>query len=124
MTRAFNYLLTLKDPPSLYTASEVILVAEHETASAAWKSFKDAVTQWVQSTAEGAEAWESSVEDFNIGDFQLSEIETDDDLRSFARAHGIHEVRVSTKSYDDFRDFDEVLVNRRELKLGTTADRR
>lgn len=117
MIQSFNYLLTLRQDPALYTACSVTLVTTHNNALAAWEAFRKSVTQWVRETTNGAEAWESSVEDFNIGDFQ--DVHADDEFLAIAESHGLTAVLTQITAYDGFRDFDEVLVNRHELQPST-----
>lgn len=55
------------------------------------EALERAVTEWVETTPEGREAWEDSCEDFNIGDFCCQE---DPQLQDCLKTHGIHSVET------------------------------
>ena len=92
----------------LDTAILTITSVENLSPSEAKSKVVDAITQWINDTMEGKDAWSYSCTDFNIGD--LSQFEQSSTLNNILKQHGINSINIATISADNF-DFDEVLVN-------------
>jgi len=71
-----------------------------------------ALTEWKRTTADGKGEWESSVEDFNVGD--LSNCLPCAVLEKILAKHGIHKLIVETNSEDQecrYWSYDTVLMD-------------
>lgn len=83
------------------------------SASAALSALESAITQWVKQTAEGLAAYQTSSEDYNIGDF------VDDydrkELKPFLKEHGIDSLELQTLCPDQTNTYDRHLVQEDEL---------
>jgi hypothetical protein len=86
-----------------------------EDAGEALAMLKIGITQWVQTTPAGRQAYEYSSEDFNIGDL-ASYWPGDKDLVKILAEHGIRELQLQTP-VDDVTvvEYDTQLVLRSEL---------
>lgn len=79
------------------------------------RAVQTAVTRWVKMTPEGAEAWERSAEDFNVGDLslELSDGGERSTLRHYLASQGLFDVSVEPQVHNAAsRDwtYDMVLV--------------
>jgi len=98
-------------------------IPEHELR----QSVTNAVTEWVNTTEEGKEAWQSSSEDFNIGDLSVhlagEDTWEEDALARCLRNHGITWLEVecySDTNGDVDWTYDTVLVD--DLALNEEED--
>lgn len=66
----------------------------------------DAVTQWVKKTTRGAEAWEASCEDMNIGDLACHYTGPD-----MLKPWGIIDLKVEIFAAEEHAHFDSHLVD-------------
>ena len=57
-------------------------------------ALQKALNKWVETTKEGKTEWESSSEDFNVGD--LSNCDTDGELGKLLADVGIHNLNIET----------------------------
>lgn len=64
--------------------------------------FRNAVTAWVRETKEGAEAYENSSEDFNIGD--LAVIMPNPQLQFYFNGQGLYDINIETIVNTDYQD--------------------
>lgn len=92
-------LLTVTDKEEIEPRSD------HDAINA----LKDAITQWVEETSEGQQAYQASAEDYNIGDFmhdfQCQSIEP------FIAKAGIESLEMESLTEEQICDYDEVLVD-------------
>lgn len=75
-----------------------------------------AITQWINETKAGKDAWRDSCEDFNVGD--LPEYLGDADLQARLNASGVHELEIATLAENDQQEgwvYDTLLVDRSAL---------
>lgn len=71
---------------------------------------RNTLSDWVQTTIAGRQAWEQSGEDFNFGD--LAGVSAEPELVSRLATAGIHELRVDIIGYARHSwNFDEVLID-------------
>ena len=78
-------------------------------------ALKAALTQWVQTTDGGKEAWEESNEDFNIGDLSNQSLEP---INEILAKQGVRITDIEVHSMDGTSEgwsYDTVLVNASEL---------
>ncbi|TXH16604.1 MAG: hypothetical protein E6R03_05250 [Hyphomicrobiaceae bacterium] len=79
----------------------------------AWDKMREAVTQWVADTDEGAEAWNFSSGDLNVGDLCNYSLE-DSMLSASLRFRNII-MKIESLEADGFHEYDEVLVDREKV---------
>ena len=65
------------------------------------------VSNWMNETDIGVEAWADSCEDFNIGD--LVDYSTDPSLTPYMQEQGIEGLTIITSDGDNCFDFDRIL---------------
>lgn len=71
---------------------------------------RNTLSDWVQTTTAGQQAWEESCEDFNFGD--LAGVIDDPELVSRLAKAGIHKLRVEIIGHArNSWNFDEVLID-------------
>lgn len=78
-------------------------------AHTAFQQFQVAMNRWLYLTEQGQQLVEDSKEEFNIGDFLLSEkvITRDPDFKKLMRAEGVRFAAIGTADYR--ADYDTVL---------------
>lgn len=79
----------------------------------AWEKMREAVTQWVTDTDEGAEAWNCSSGDLNVGDLGNYSLE-DSMLSAILRFRNLI-MKIEGLEADGFHEYDEVLVDREKV---------
>lgn len=75
-----------------------------------------AITQWINETKAGKDAWRDSCEDFNVGD--LATCLEDAELKARLKARGVHELEIRLIMDGDQQEgwiYDTVLVDRSAL---------
>lgn len=105
-TAEMELLLTPEAAEYVYRGNE-----EEGPEERALQRVKTAITQWVDKTPEGREAWEASAGDLNIGDIASHQIDEDDSLVPFLINQGISVMRAGVMGADKSLDFDTVLVH-------------
>lgn len=79
-------------------------------AGALQGAISSAVTEWINETAEGKDAYEESCGSFNIGDLALHQ--DDETLGKYLKEYGIELLSVEVEDGMDSQwEFDETLVN-------------
>ena len=95
------------------TAAAILTVEtsnpEASSHAAAFAWFRCAVTDWLKETKEGRDAWEESVQDFNIGDFVSSMVMVGKAFSEIAARRGIIVQDAYTIAWDQCVPFDRVL---------------
>lgn len=79
----------------------------------AWEKMREAVTQWVADTEEGAEAWNCSDGDLNVGDLCNYTLE-DSTLSASLRSRNLI-MSIESLEVNGFHEYDEVLVDREKV---------
>ncbi len=108
-----SFFATRIERHSLITSAMITATVDDPT-DIEEESFKtklrNALSDWVQTTTAGQEAWNQSSEDFNFGD--LSMVTNDTELVFRLAAVGIHELRVVVVGHQPHSwNFDEVLID-------------
>jgi hypothetical protein len=95
----------------------VMWLGDNVTAATVGNCLKKAITEWINTTEEGHNAWKQSLFQFNIGDlsqYNLSYGDTTNPLYQILLRHGIKDliIDVFTDNWQDLQDwdFDTVLV--------------
>lgn len=81
-----------------------------------------AVTQWINETKAGRDAWRDSCEDFNVGD--LAACLEDAELKARLKALGVNDLEINLIMDSDQQEgwvYDTVLVDRSALVKRTRA---
>lgn len=91
-------LLTITDKEEIEPRSD------HDAIHA----LKGAITQWVENTAEGQEAYQASAEDYNIGDF-MGDFQCQS-IEPFIAKAGIESLDMETLTEEQICTYDEHLV--------------
>jgi hypothetical protein len=86
--------------------------SEYNSTKDIIQALKKSLTEWVNETQAGRDAWEYTVEDFNISD--LIDVGIGDDIKNFLCKNGIHKLTFLDCD-GDIRSRDEVLVFRDEI---------
>lgn len=73
------------------------------------EKFQNSITKWVENSSEGAEAFEDSCQDFNIGDFSL--FENDEKLCQYLLEEGLSVKILLCNDPDNLFSYDTHLVN-------------
>jgi hypothetical protein len=85
----------------------VLLSTPDESAADAFGRLRRAVTDWLDNTESGRDAYADSSEDFNIGDLALDE--SNQELAVIMVNHEIHGFSMQTLDYHQAVDFDKHL---------------
>jgi len=115
MTRAFtkhktSVLFNRHEGFSLSTFAVVTFSTDEEaTPKVLIEKFKAAVTKWIKNTKEGTQAWESSCEDFNIGDY--ASYMNDEDLNTYLVDEGMSVCIDLMSDSGSLFSYDMVLAN-------------
>lgn len=115
-TRTISFLLSRIGLAQVENAACLdVVVAGDDTRNEGdvFEAFQAAVTQWVNTSADGRAAWFNSSEDFNIGDL-LGEAP---DLTPYLIGVGILARRGMQISVDASRNYDTVLVDRHRVTV-------
>lgn len=88
----------------------------HKTEFLTRQALRKAVTQWVNTTAQGRSLWEYSCEDLNLGDLASSSAFQDEQFLQVLLANGIEYIECFVDDCDAAGNYDEVLVDETSLQ--------
>lgn len=111
--RTHEYLFVRQEGFSYPTvAAKLRLHVTEPGSSDFWfDRFKEAVTDWVRTTEEGAAIYDEAAGDLNIGDLLMNDTEFLKAASARLEADGIAKVEMDYVSFDKAMSYDTWLVN-------------